>query len=141
MKRAVLTTLAVSLAIAMTWLYTRGGSATDAAPAAVEPDVSAGSNDPNHAGYWVQIDSQTGRIVAPTEAPETMHYPTDLQNALSTSSEGLEEVEAPSGGGKMVNLQGRFQHTYGATVGEDGVLKAACDLPQSNAETSSDEEE
>lgn len=79
------------------------------------------------AGYMIHIDPATGNVVdaAPGTAPLVLDA--GLQNALSASSEGLEEVPSPvAGGGTMVDLQGRFQNTMIATVDENGEVKAPC---------------
>jgi hypothetical protein len=45
------------------------------------------------------------------------------QNAFSTSHQGLVEVPSPvSGGGVIVNLQGRFQQPLSATIDDAGRL-------------------
>ena len=74
------------------------------------------------AGFKAYIDPATGEFMeAPAEPEATL--PT---NDLSFSSEGLVEEDSPVSG-KMINLQGRFQHSYAATVDADGNLAADCD--------------
>jgi hypothetical protein len=47
-----------------------------------------------------------------------------LQNALSTSHDGLVEVPSPlPGGGIRVDLQGRFQNPLFVTIDADGNAK------------------
>lgn len=78
------------------------------------------------AGYVVHID-EAGNIVESGEpiAPEAMTK--DLTDALNQSSAGLVQQASPvPGGGVMVNLQGRFQSGFVATVGADGSLDAPC---------------
>ena len=49
-------------------------------------------------------------------------------DALSQSSKGLvEESSTVPGGGKMINLQNRFQNTYTATTNPEGGLVIECD--------------
>lgn len=78
-------------------------------------------------GYVVHIDPATGRIAEPS--PGTVPVTIDGQWAdrLSTSSDGLVEEASPvPGGGTMVDLQGRFQNTFVAVVGDSGRVGAAC---------------
>jgi hypothetical protein len=50
-----------------------------------------------------------------------------LSNALSTSDEGLKIVPSTvEGGGIMVNLQGRFQHSMAVVTDENGKPVGAC---------------
>jgi hypothetical protein len=50
-----------------------------------------------------------------------------LESALNASSEGLVEVPSPvAGGGVMVDLKGRFQNTFVATVDGAGQVDATC---------------
>ena len=72
-------------------------------------------------GMRVYIDPVTGKPTSPPEESEKA-LPANATR-LNTSSQGL--VEVPSqvqGGGTMVDLQGRFQSSTSATVGEDGKL-------------------
>ena len=87
------------------------------------------------AGYMVHIDPVTGQLADPGPGTRPVVFDARLQNALSTSPEGLEEVASPvEGGGTMVDLQGRFQSTMVSTVDENGVLRAPCfsGLPDSS---------
>lgn len=76
-------------------------------------------------GMTIHIDPQTGAILegpAPGSVPFQMTP--DLQNALSTSHQGL--VEGPSsvpGGGVIVDLQGRFLSPLVGTIDSSGKLK------------------
>jgi hypothetical protein len=110
-------------------LATNGPTAGDQPPSPAEP-VTIPS------GYMIHIDPATGQLV--DRAPGTVPVVFDeaLQNALSTSSEGLVEVASPvEGGGTMIDLQGRFQNTMVSTVDENGVLQAPCisGLPDSGS--------
>ena len=71
-------------------------------------------------GMTIEVDPSTGRILPGT--PQTLPplSPAE-QNAVSTSSEGLQELPVVgAAGGTKVNLQGRFQSPLMATVGPDG---------------------
>ena len=73
----------------------------------------------------IYIDPQTGEIDTPPPADvpdgQVLVLTPDLQNASSTSSEGL-VVQPNTGpaGGIMVDLQGRFQNVTTVTIGSDG---------------------
>ena len=75
------------------------------------------------AGMRVYVDPNTGEITQPpagAPAAETFESP---EPAFSTSSEGLVETPSPvSGGGVMLNLQGRFRSPLVATQGADGKI-------------------
>ncbi len=95
------------------------------------PDVTRLNNRPLNGsqvaggGFTVHVDPATGRIV-PNQAPPT-ELSRGLENALSTSSEGLVEVRSPvPGGGVMVHLEGRFQNTITATADTQGNLSTSC---------------
>ena len=71
----------------------------------------------------IYIDPQTGAILN-EPAPGTVPFQVtpELQNALSTSHQGL--VETPTaGGGVKVDLQGRFQSPLAATIDANGNLR------------------
>jgi hypothetical protein len=79
------------------------------------------------AGYMVHIDPATGLLAEPTARTAPVVFDAGLQNALSTSPEGLVEVSSPvEGGGTMIDLQGRFQNTVISTIDENGELRAPC---------------
>ena len=79
------------------------------------------------AGFVVHIDPATGNLaLAPQEAVPAM-FDEAMRNRLSTSSEGLVEKPSPiPGGGTMVDLQGRFQNAFVATVDDSGRVEASC---------------
>jgi hypothetical protein len=76
-------------------------------------------------GLKIHIDPRTGAILkeaAPGTVP--LQLTPKLQDALSTSHEGLAEVpNTVPGGGVKVDLRGRFQSPLAATIGADGTLK------------------
>jgi hypothetical protein len=83
------------------------------------------------AGMKVYIDPVTGKIgpppaeMAPQEIPDEI--PVEMENALNTSSDGLEVVEVDQpGGGIMIDLQGRFQHFQKATLDTNGKVSINC---------------
>ena len=75
----------------------------------------------------VYRDPITGKFTPPpASAPSIIiQLPNELQNALSTSSEGL-VMESSLGGGTMVRLQGRFQNAIVASIDEDGHFSTQC---------------
>lgn len=88
---------------------------------------AAGAQATYAAGYVVHIDPETGKPTAASPGTVPLVVDAELRNALSTSSEGLVEVPSPvPGGGMMVDLQGRFQNTFVAAVGESGHIGASC---------------
>ncbi len=87
-------------------------------------------------GYTIHIDPATGALVDPAPGMAPVIFDEALQNALSTSPEGLVEVASPvDGGGTMIDLQGRFQNTMVSTLDENGVVQAPCfsGLPDSSS--------
>src|SRR5262245_60365359 len=73
-------------------------------------------------GMMIYLDPQTGAVLS-APAPGTVPLPLtpELQNALSTSHQGLVEVPNPvPGGGFKLDLQGRFQSPLGATIDANG---------------------
>lgn len=82
----------------------------------------------NLAGYTVFIDPVTGKIVPQPTGPLPLELTEELQNSLSTSSEGLVEIPSPvPGGGTMVRLNGRFQDAMVATTADaGGNISATC---------------
>lgn len=83
------------------------------------------------AGNWVQVDPQTGqRVPAPARNVALPPNP-----AFSSAHSGL--VEEPStGGGMMIDLQGRFRSAATATVGADGKAHVECVPPSATGGTS-----
>lgn len=77
------------------------------------------------AGMRLYVDPDTREFVEAPSEPIIIEMAQDGLSPYSTSSEGLVEVDAP-GGGKMVDLRGRFRMAYTATVDESGVVHAGC---------------
>jgi hypothetical protein len=91
-----------------------------ASPAGESPAVSA-------AGYVVHIDPVTGRLASTPQGAAPAMFDEEMLNRLSTSSEGLVVQPSPvPGGGVMVDLQGRFQNAFVATVDDSGRVDATC---------------
>jgi len=98
---------------AAAWL---GLAVTPAFPGDATTDPTAAS------GMVIYVDPQTGDLLkepAPGSVP--IQLTPQLQNALSTSHQGLVEVPgSTAGGGVKVDLQGRFRSPMISTVGGDG---------------------
>ena len=75
------------------------------------------------AGMIIYIDPQTGAILnEPAPGTVPLQLTPKLQNALSTSHQGLVETPA-AGGGVKIDLQGRFQSPLAATIDANGNLR------------------
>jgi hypothetical protein len=119
----VLIPLAAILAVT---LSSQGDAPAGSTAAATPSDTTA-----NAAGMRLYVDPVTKEFVDKPVEPLTPEAFEDLQALFNTSHVGLIEVAAPVGGGKMVNLKGRFQHAYTATRDASGDLSAGCGLHQS----------
>ena len=87
----------------------------------------SGTKATNLAGYKVHIDPVTGKITSPPPGQVAPEQSAELQNSLSTSSEGLVEVQSPvAGGGIILDLKGRFQDAMVGTIEADGKVTAEC---------------
>jgi hypothetical protein len=74
-------------------------------------------------GMMVYIDPQTGAFLKePAPGTVPLQLTQQLQNAFSTSHQGLVEVPVP-GGGFKVHLQGRFQSPLVVTIDANGKVK------------------
>ena len=86
-------------------------------------------------GMVIHIDPQPGALLKePAPGTVPLRLTPQLLNALSTSHQGLVEVPiAVPGGGVKVDLQGRFQNPFLATIESSGKLKIQHlhDLPNS----------
>ena len=98
--------------------------AAGACCAAPAPPVFAGEGAPVP-GMMIYIDPQTGAILQePAPGTVPLQLTPELQNAFSTTHQGLAEVQMSGpGGGVKVDLQGRFQSPLFATVGASGKTK------------------
>ena len=98
------------------------GSGVSAVPPPAEKPVAVPGGA---AGMTIYIDPQTGAILKePAPGAVPLQLTRELQEALSTSHQGLVEVPSPvPGGGVMVDLQGRFQSPLFVTIDADGKVK------------------
>lgn len=110
-------------------------------PDAGKPTVESQALKPGMEGMKVYIDPVTGEFLEGPPQPILAEPVKDIRDPLSTSSEGLQQVPAPVGGGVMVDLQGRFQQRVTATVDDAGKVTAHCDRVESDAAGDSDSEE
>lgn len=112
-------------------------SQTEPGASVPQPPVETPTAVPSHAaGLRVYIDPQTGAFL-PEPAPGTvpLRLTPELQNAFSTSHQGLVEVpSAVPGGGFKLDLRGRFQSPLLATIDANGKVKMQHlhELPQSS---------
>jgi len=90
-----------------------------------ENKTQANTPATGQSGYRVYIDPATGRFLDHPVGGGALQLTPELQNAVSTSGAGLQEVPAP-GGGMMVDLQGRFQNVMSASEMANGKLNAPC---------------
>ncbi len=76
-------------------------------------------------GMTIYIDPQTGAFLKePAPGTVALQLTPEFQNALSTSHQGLVEVPGSTpGGGVKVDLQGRFQSPFVATIDANGKVK------------------
>jgi uncharacterized protein (UPF0333 family) len=86
------------------------------------------------AGYKVAIDADTGEFTEPAVVDDA-DAPKPVNSPLSRSAEGLVEEDDPIGGGKRVNLQGRYMNTYTATVSAEGDLTIDCDTGEATTDS------
>jgi len=89
------------------------------------------------AGYKVYKDPVTGKFGVPPPDAKPLQLSKELQQALSTSSEGLVQIQSPvPGGGIVVRLNGRFQSAMVAAADAEGNVSVPC-LPAVSAPTGS----
>jgi len=90
--------------------------------------IPAGAAEPvkidppqNQAGYRAYIDPDSGQLTSspPQQARKSLSLDSIEQNAMSTSDTGLSQEHIPGKGVKL-DLQGRFQSSTFATIGESG---------------------
>ncbi len=129
MRKFLCLALVASAALLAAGDHTAGGSYLGA-PADVVP-----ANQPSASGMVVQIDPVTGLATEPT--PEGMRDLRELQNrmgAFNNSSDGLTEVPSTVvGGGYVVDLQGRFQHSLTVTIDASGAAHSSCNVAPSTS--------
>ena len=99
-----------------------GPGAPPEQPPAVTPAAAVPGGG---AGVMIYIDPKTGRLLK-EPAPGTVPLAVSpaLDNARSTSHQGLVEVPSPvPGGGVKLDLQGRFQSPLIGTIDADGKVR------------------
>lgn len=99
---------------------TGSGESVAQQPGEKSPVVPAGA-----AGMTIYIDPKTGALLKePAPGAVPLQLTRELQEALSTSHQGLVEVPSPvPGGGVMIDLQGRFQSPLFVTIDADGKVR------------------
>ena len=92
---------------------------------AEQPQISTPAVPGDTSGMMIHIDPKTGAIrKEPAPGTVPLQLTPQLQNALSTSHQGLVEAPSPvAGRGIKVDLQGRFQNPLFATIEADGKVK------------------
>jgi len=124
MKRRNFSLLAVSA-----MLLVAGDHRPRHAGAAGSDAVTRGARDAGTiaaAGQILNVDPATGKFVD-TPARSIRALQDAMGSALSTSGDGLVAHNSPvTGGGVVVNLQGRFQNVATAVIDANGVLQAPC---------------
>ena len=126
--------LLMGLLALIAWLVMAGQPAAAeegqaASPGPPQTGSNAGASQPPAAipkggsGMNIYIDPSTGAILpGPAHGAVPLQLTPELQNALSTSHEGL--VETPTADGSVkVDLQGRFQSPLAATIDANGNLR------------------
>ena len=105
------------------------GEGQSAPPGQPQTGSNAGTSQPPAAipegasGMIIYINPHTGAILKePAPGTVPLQLTPELQNALSTSHEGLVATPTADGGVK-VDLQGRFQSPLGATIDANGNLR------------------
>jgi hypothetical protein len=90
-------------------------------------ETTSKTRDPYSQGYVAHIDPATGEFIATPTHLAPSQIDEKLFDVLTTSSAGLIEEASPvTGGGIMVNLQGRFQNVFVAALGDSGDITATC---------------
>ena len=97
----------------------------DSQPAHSEQTERAAAVPGSTSGVTIHIDPQTGTILkGPAPGAVPLQLSPAVQNALSTSHQGLAEVPSPfHGGGVKVDLQGRFRSPSLATIDSNGNVR------------------
>lgn len=88
------------------------------------PSPSTESTPAFSAGQVLILDGSAGKNGS---GPAAVDIEAVLGDAISTSADGLVVENSPvPGGGKMVNLQGRFQNAMTISVDENGNVSTPC---------------
>lgn len=121
------------IAIAITGLLLSGCAAPLSAPEQPQAPASGkpvahtapGAALPVQSGMMGYIDPETGQITSTPRTPKQapIELSPEMENAISTSSEGLEEKKSPlPSGGYYIDLEGRFQSPLIGTHDKDGKI-------------------
>ncbi len=98
------------------------------APVAGTAAVSSENQLAGASGMRLYVDPKTGEFLeAPPEGAE-VQMSQEAMEPFSTSPVGLFQEDAP-GGGKMVNLRGRFRQAFTAAIDESGAVVFDCGHP------------
>lgn len=109
-------------------------------------DTAAVSSESNPAGtsaMRVYVDPTTGEFLQAPPPGAHVQMSEEQMAPFSTSASGLIEEDAP-GGGKMVNLKGRFQQGFTARIDQSGAVVYECghsDHPKTEDSKSEKEDE
>ena len=106
-----------SLFLAVVAICAWMGNAVAPTPDAVPQEIAT------TAGYMVHIDPATGEYT--DKGGIAVELTAKELNSLSRSEQGLTTEDSPVSG-KMVNLQGRFQHSQVIHVDADGNISSSC---------------
>lgn len=119
MKRTASALLIVAGVTVAAWWHPWLAAQTPQSPANVSTVTAA------QAGYRLTVDPNTGEFLDEPAPLPVKDLSASLQNALSTSTDGLAETPGPVDGVKL-ELQGRFHSTSVARIDGDGKLEAPC---------------
>jgi hypothetical protein len=109
----------------------------DHAPVAGTAAISQESGPAGAAGMRLYFDPNTGELLEePLESESVQMSAEKMAPYFNTSEAGLVEVDAP-GGGKMIDLRGRFQQAFTARIDETGTVVYNCDRADHAAESES----
>jgi hypothetical protein len=85
-----------------------------------QPGTTTSSSKSQSATMQVFIDPRTGEITQPPAAERSAAGMQETVGVINTPAEGLEETSSPvSGGGVVIDLQGRFNRPTTTTQGGD----------------------
>jgi hypothetical protein len=112
----------------------------DDAPVAGTAALSQESPPAGASGMRLYVDPDTGEFLEAPLAGESIEMSAEeMAPFFSTSQSGLVAEDAP-GGGKMVNLKGRFQQAFTARIDEAGKVVYECERADDAAASDSVDE-
>jgi hypothetical protein len=123
-KSSTLGVLAIAGVAVAIWLSETN---TSQRPMATNTDEAVKQETPHvQLGMRVYVNPVTGEFISrPADAPE-IEMPKELEEAMSTSHEGL-VIEPGPAGSMTVDLRGRFLHMMTATADGEAHVEATCD--------------